>query len=364
MRKRVLIVVLITTFVCIISLLGIYQILFELQVRNVRNLGWEGDRYLWAVGMFGHIRWDVNQQKIVSRALWPDDIDHIFVSNEEQVWGYGYGVWRFESGKWIDVGEVAGLQRGVIYDLVQTNDGVIWIATWYGFKTWNTETQQWQSTLIDKPGRVLVQANDNTLWFGLTEDGVIRLQSDEITHWTISDGLVDNRIRSMLSASDGTIWVGTSDGVSRWDGHSWQGWGDGDMGIPDADGLRVYKLLETNDGAIWADTSQDFAMWKQGQWTTHKRSPFCGNSYGFLETNDGNLWAGCATGLFRWTGLGWREYGKSEGLGDNSFSRLAEGTNGILYASSRDGIYQYIPEQDYWQPFPGKQPLYLSIEAK
>jgi ligand-binding sensor domain-containing protein len=354
MKKSLLVLVvgLIIMFVCVVCLLGAYQILLELQVRNTAVLGWEDDHYLWTAGMFGNVRWDVNQQAIINRAFRPDLINQFFVSQEGEVWGYGHGVWRFEEGKWIDRGEAAGLPRGVIYDMVQTNDGTIWIATWYGFKTWNIETQLWDSTVIDKPGQTLVQASDNTLWFGLTEDGVIRLQSGELTHWTVFDGLMDNKIRSMLRASDGTIWVGTYRGVNHWDGDSWQGWEN--LGYPDPEGLVVFKLLETSDGTIWADTSQDFARWKQGQWTTYEGSPFCGESYTFLETDNGDLWAGCAIGLFRWTGINWREYGEAEGMRNSSFSHLIQGSNSILYASNKSGIYQYILEQDYWQPFPNK----------
>jgi len=354
MKKSVFIIGL-TILVCIVCLVGTSLILLEAQNRNVRSLGWEEDGYLWTVGMFGNVRWDVNQQTVVNRTFRPDAIDQIFVSQTGEVWGYGHGVWLFEEGGWTEVGEAGGLKRGVIYDMVQTSDGTIWVATWYGFKTWNAENRRWEPSIIERPGRILLQASDNSLWFGLTDEGVIRLQSDNLTHWTTSNGLIDNKVRSMLSASDGTIWVGTSDGISHWNGNSWQGWVD--LGHPDADGLTVFKLLEASDGTIWADTSQDFARWKQGQWTTYKRDPFCGNSYSFLEADDGSLWAGCAIGLFRWAGSSWQEYDISEGIQDNSFARLVQGGNGMLYAHTKSGLYQYIPQQDRWQPFPGQQTL-------
>ena len=350
--------VLVTTFVVIVAcsllLMGCYQILAVLQLRSITTLGWEGDRYLWMAGGFGVVRWDVNRQVIVERTFSPSGISQFLVSKEGQVWGYGDdGVWLFEAGKWIKMGETSGLQRGKIYDMVQTNDGTIWVATWWGFKTWNEETRLWEPTLINQPGFTLVQGLDDSLWFGLTEDGVIRLRSGELTHWTAADGLIDNRIVSILPASDGTIWVGTRRGVSRWDGNRWQGWER--LGYPyHPDGLRVSRLLETKDGTIWAATNEDFARWKHGEWTTYQRAPACFTSFALLETNDGSLWAGCSTGLYRWTGSSWREYGKSEGIPDNRWSRLIQGTNGILYAATRSGIYQYVPEQDHWQSFPNR----------
>lgn len=206
--------------------------------------------------------------------------------------------------------------------------------------------------LIDHPGETLVQGPDNSLWFGLAEDGVIRLQSGELTYWTTADGLVDNRIKSMLAASDGTIWIGTRRGVSHWDGNRWQGWEH--LGYPDPDGLVVYELYETSDGTIWAATSEDLAKWDKEGWTTYQRSPSCFRIVTFLEADDGSFWVGCSGGLFRWTESGWREYGEPEGVPNNSGSRLIQGTNGIMYAITRSGRYQYIPEQDRWQPFPNR----------
>jgi len=354
--------VLTATFVVIAAfscLLAGCKLLTAWQLKSVRVLGWEEDRYLWMAGNVGVVRWDVNQQVIIERTFFrPDGIDQFFVSKEghvwaygERFWAYGNGVWLFESEKWIETGETSGLRRGRIYDMVQTNDGIIWAATSLGFRSWNKETQLWEPTLIDQPGRTLVQGPDDSLWFGLAEDGILQLQSGELTHWTVADGLIDNEIRSLLVASDDSIWVGTSRGASHWDGNRWQGWEH--LGYPDPDGLVVYKFYETSDGTIWAATSEGVARWDGKEWITYW-SMHWRTIYTFLEADDGTFWVGCVGGLFRWIGDAWHEYTTTEGLSDNSWSRLVKGTNGTLYASTKGGIYQYIAELDRWQPFPNK----------
>ncbi len=325
------------------------------------TLGWEKDHYLWMAGAGGVVRWDVEQQLITKRTFKPDKIDQFFISNNDQIWAFGNGVWRFESSDWIEISENAGLQPGKIQDMVQTDDGTIWISTWNGFKIWNENTQLWEPTQINQPAKTLIEGPDDSVWFGLVKDGVIRLQDGKLTHWTTSEGLIGDKVESMLLASNGTIWVGTHQGASRWDGTSWQGWND--FGYPDPDGLVVYKLYETSDGNIWAVTSEDLAKWDGENWTTYQQNPFCLPNFTLLETDDGTLWAGCSTGLFRWTGSSWREYGKSEGIPDNSFSRLIQGTNGILYASTKSGLYQYNPVQDYWQSFPNSTSFFNRLRA-
>jgi ligand-binding sensor domain-containing protein len=352
MKRSVLIKITVTIIVCSLLLIGCYQTLVILQSRFIIALGWEGDHYLWMAGGLGVVRWDVNKQVITERAFRPDGIRHFFVSEDGQVWGYGDGVWLFETGKWTNVDETAGLQPGRVHDMLQTSDGTIWIATKWGFKTWNENTRLWASTRVNEPGITLVEDSDNSIWFGLAENGVIRSQSGELTHWTMNEGLIDDRIESMLAANDGTIWVGTHGGVSRWNGSEWQGWSS--LGYPDPDGLIVFKWFETRDGTIWADTSQDLARWNHEHWESYERSPSCFGAHTLLEADNGNLWAGCSTGLYRWAETGWHEYGKAEGVLDNRWSRLVEGANGTLYAKTKSGLYQYVPEQDHWQPFPNR----------
>ena len=349
-RKSILIatsVILVASICCLIG----YQLLAAWQLRTMLVLGWEGDRYLWMAGNLGVVRWDVNRQTVANRSFRGDGVNQFLISSEGQVWAYGDGLWLFESGKWIEQGEANGLPtRGLVRGMGQMTDGTIWVATGMGFKSWDQKKRRWESMLVDLPGTTLVQGQDGRLWFGLSQDGVIKVQSGKVTRYTTADGLTDNRIESMLAARDGTIWVGTRRGASHWDGTKWQGWED--LGYPDPDGLIVDKFYETRDGTIWASTSEGLANWVNEKWTAYPRSPSCFEARTFLETNDGNFWAGCFGGIFRWTQSGWREYGVSEGVPDNRTSHLAQGTNGILYAAAGGRVYQYLLDQDRWQLLP------------
>lgn len=352
MKKPAVIKIFVVIVSCSLLLTICYQILVILQLRFITTLGWEKGHYLWMAGGGGVVRWDVDQQAVVERTFFrPDGIKQFFISKKGQVWGYGNGIWLFESGKWIETSEITERQHQPVYDMAETKEGIIWIATWEGFKTWNKETRLWEPSQINESGVTLVQSTDGSIWFGLTNNGVIRLKSGQLTHWTTANGLIDNEIRSMLAASDGTIWVGTSHGISHWDGNTWQGWER--LGYPyDPNGLGVFKILETRDGTVWIATTEDFARWKFGQWTTYQGSPRCFTNFALLEVDDGSVWAGCSTGLYRWTGSRWHEYGATEGITDNSMAHLIQGSNGILYAKTNSGVYRYISEQDHWQSFP------------
>ncbi len=93
MKKRTLIALGLLSIICVVSLLllSLYQALPYLQAKNVRALGWENDHYLWTIGMFGNVRWDVNQQIAVNRTFKPDRINQIFVSQQGEVFGLDKG---------------------------------------------------------------------------------------------------------------------------------------------------------------------------------------------------------------------------------------------------------------------------------
>ena len=60
------------------------------------------------------------------------------------------------------------------------------------------------------------------LWCA-TSNGVVRWDTRDMTYkqYTMSDGLVDNSIRSIAIGLNGDVWAGTRNGVSRFDGETW-----------------------------------------------------------------------------------------------------------------------------------------------
>ena len=67
---------------------------------------------------------------------------------------------------------------------------------------------------------------------------------------TVKDGLVDNRVYSMLIDREKKMWFGTEGGISRFDGEGW-------ISYTKKDGLvenLVRSILEAADGSLWFGT--------------------------------------------------------------------------------------------------------------
>src|SRR5262249_35226699 len=70
---------------------------------------------------------------------------------------------------------------------------------------------------IHGPVTVILEDRDGNVWFGSRGHGICRLSSQGVSHWTTSDGLGDDNIRSLAEDREGDLWIGKrSGGLSRW----------------------------------------------------------------------------------------------------------------------------------------------------
>lgn len=65
-----------------------------------------------------------------------------------------------------------------------------------------------------------LQDGAGNLWFGTAHEGVYRYDVKGFSQFTVTDGLSDNTVWSILEDGKGKIWFGTDSGLSRWDGKS------------------------------------------------------------------------------------------------------------------------------------------------
>lgn len=105
-----------------------------------------------------------------------------------------------------------GLPCGEANDIVQTNDGVLWIGTYAGLYRYNGREFHWvddyesvknvNCLYVDEEGRLWIGTNDNGLAIVIREEVVNVLDQ--------SSGLMSNSVRSIVCATDGCYYIGTS----------------------------------------------------------------------------------------------------------------------------------------------------------
>ena len=105
-----------------------------------------------------------------------------------------------------------GLPCGEANDIVQTNDGILWIGTYAGLYRYNGREFRWMDNYesvrnvnclyVDEEGRLWIGTNDNGLSICINEQ--ISSVVDE------SKGLPSNSVRAIIQSSDGYYYVGTT----------------------------------------------------------------------------------------------------------------------------------------------------------
>lgn len=105
-----------------------------------------------------------------------------------------------------------GLPCGEANDIVQTNDGVIWIGTYAGLYRYNGREFRWidnyesvknvNCLYVDEEGRLWIGTNDNGLSISINENIVNVIDAES--------GLPSNSVRCITRATDGYYYVGTT----------------------------------------------------------------------------------------------------------------------------------------------------------
>ena len=106
-----------------------------------------------------------------------------------------------------------GLPSNWIYDVVQTRDGYVWIATHNGlarydglrFRVFNRSNTP---TLPANDTRVLYESRDGSLWIG-TVGGLARYQTGRPETFEAVERFAGNSVHAICQDREGTLWFGT-----------------------------------------------------------------------------------------------------------------------------------------------------------
>lgn len=247
----------------------------------------------------------------------------------------------------------------------------------------NTPVQFDQVPGAEVHGAVSVLLGDpaGNLWIGTRHNGLWRIGSDGLTHWSTQDGLPDDSIRSLIMDDEQNLWIGMmTGGLSRWRkgalapysnpelgsaysattfadsrGDLWLGtWGKGLFRIhnghlvaadpPDMPSATpVRALAEDSLGHIWIGTWFDGVYRYDGKAFHHFRlgveSP--GNAVSaILADTRGGLWIGTYTGLFYFASGEPEPKAGSRLLESKLITCLIEDRDGSILVGTSSGLYR------------------------
>ena len=236
----------------------------------------------------------------------------------------------------------AGLNPAEVFNgvlaLAGGPDGSIWVGFVYAGKggglqqlaqgTWRPFiTSEFDSSTL-RVTRLLVDRL-GSLWIGTLDQGIYRLQGNQVDHFRSSDGLSGDAVSGLFEDREGNIWIATSRGIDNFhdlrvasfstrqglsadqvnsvvasrDGTVWIGNYNLDAlrlgkitsiqprnGLP---GRELTSLLEDRAGRLWVGVDQELSVYEHGRFRkiSNRNGIPLGAVRAMAEDIDGSIWA-------------------------------------------------------------------------
>lgn len=184
-------------------------------------------------------------------------------------------------------------------------------------------------------------------------------------HLGIQNGLSSADIWSVFQDSKGYLWLGSSAGISRYNGYSFVNFSEaGNKKIG-----PIYSIVESGSGKLWVGGPKGIFIYENGGFFAIDPFPFGCNVLFFDKGNQ--LWVGSENGLFYFPFPDrdqdtWRNAGAGDEsfLSDPRITAIDEEEEGAIFFSTHYAVYQKDSSgfHKIWGD-PGQKPDICSIEA-
>ena len=306
------------------------------------------------------------------RCVHQDSQEHFWIGTRRS------GVSCYDAGQFVNFTAADGLSGDSISDILQDREGNIWFACdQRGMSRYNptdisvvSDESVHQAITLDSDEKLwwtsgdilshfdgegtshypfediileIVEDREGQLWIGTRTRGVFRYDSVRAVkgqmpqHFTVDDGLVNNRIWKILQDSDGLIWICTEDGITCYNGSEFTTFAMGESLAANF----VSVIHQNRRGTLW------FAGFRGGGIISYD-----GEHFHRYTTADGlvddkvvcmttdmedNLWVGTHGGISCYDGTSFRNYTTTDGLSGSHVQRLFQDSRGQIWIGTLGG---------------------------
>lgn len=232
-----------------------------------------------------------------------------------------------------------GLSEAVVNDVIQDQDGYLWIGTSYGLNRFdgiNFENYYSEDGLLNNSVSSLYEDNDGRLWIG-TESGVNMMETDSIHALSELKPLDSSTILAIYQDQYEEFWFAT-DGEGVWNLDA-----NNNLtqyrSIHGLGGDRVRDIIEDDTGILWFATRDGLTKLEEGNFRTYTtRHGLPDNRLRDLAfTDDGSLWVASRGGLCQLKGENFRCYTEEDGIVNNRVQSISEDETGGLWLGTEEG---------------------------
>ncbi len=280
------------------------------------------------------------------------------------------GLVRYDGNEFVNFTKENGLGNDMVRDLLEDENGVLWIATGGGLtrydgKSFQTLSKFSKASAVKSKGTFSSRGDHFELWDVFVDrnkrlwiasmDGVFWLDGNEFQRYPLPAMKAEhkfeftpNMVYEIFQDRDGVMWFCTDGaGVIRDDGKT-------QTSFTVKDGLAsnfVCTVVQDARGEFWFGTSNGGVSHFDGKkFTTHLRTKEYsealgwGRFMGLHVDKNGDVWfgaCGSVRGAYRYDGKKFHLYSKPDGLGDGHIASISEDRQGNLWFGTTAGVYRY-----------------------
>jgi len=268
-------------------------------------------------------------------ALHEDDRGDIWIGTD------GGGVIRDHAGACQNFRREDGVADNSIFAIVGDREGVVWIATHKGlskFYAGKFQPTPHEGELHQLSVRTLCVDKSGALWLGTHGRGLFRLAGNDLTAFTLKDGLSGVDISALYEDRAGTLWIGTlQNGVNRFIKGRFDSFKSKD-GFP-AGG--VWTIMEDRTGVLWLGGTQGgLNCLRDGIFTPMGTREGLASDIGLgiYQDRHASLWIGSEKGITHWKNGRFEHYTSRQGLPDDLVFSITQDGSGAIWAGTRKGL--------------------------
>lgn len=310
------------------------------------------------------------------------------------------GVVRFDGQNWFTytiTNTNSGLASNSVRDIFEDNVGNLWFATLNGLSCYDGQTWQVVANKVALGAEGVFRVfrdSQKRLWVSLFDfdnnvvvpRGVARSTpigvDGKVMDWqtfTKVDGLADEFVLSIAEDTKGNIWLGTTGGVSQFDGRKWTTFNTESRNLP---GNLIQQVVAGYEDQVWIATNAGSVRYVNDQWQSfdqdssslsifkdsenlvwfpmgdglkyntgyYRRTFHDHKAEGLFKANNGIIWAWeLGGGVSRYHNSEWQDFSRESGDLSGYVQDLFIASNGVIWVRTNKGVSHY--QDGKWQNF-------------
>ncbi|MCX6245897.1 MAG: triple tyrosine motif-containing protein [Bacteroidetes bacterium] len=185
----------------------------------------------------------------------------------------------------------------------------------------------------------ITQDHFGNIWLG-TSGGITRYDGYSFTHYSSDEGLCNNNVLSILLDKNNNLWIGTAGGgVTKYDGKTFTNFSMKEGLSSDT----VSSILEDKNGYIWFGTKGGASKYDGSSFTRYTKKEGLTDNHvvAICEDRGGNIWFGTDGGVSRYNGRSFSNFTVKEGLCSNGIRTILQDKTEKIWFGTDAGVSLY-----------------------